>query len=499
MTMHKQITRLVVLAAACGTAVSLLGMAGAGGSGQAAWARQARAPAFAVAGAEANPGAQLWVTRYSGPGGGADMANSMAVSPDGRTVYVTGYSAGKTSAGDGASDYATVAYSAATGAQLWARRYNGPGSRMDGANSVAVSPDGRTVFVTGMSTGKTTGGDYATIAYRAATGARLWVRRYTTPGDRWDSAGTVAAGPGGRTVFVTGLSTAKASGNDYLTIAYRAGTGATLWVRRWTSPGNVSDGAGPLAVSRDGSRVFVTGFSGSPGTLFRYDAVTVAYQASSGKQLWVRRYNGPGNGDDAGGSVAVGPGGRTVYVTGSSAGKTSRQDYATIAYRASTGRQRWVRRYNGPLNSDDYPAAMQVGPAGRQLYVTGSTGGEMSPRLDYATVAYTAAGKRLWVKRYNGPASRADGASSLAVSPDGRTLYVTGSSTSTRSGTDYATIAYRTATGAQLWLRRWTGSGTRQDSATNVKVAPGGRRVFVTGLSRSGTTDYDYITVGYGA
>ena len=37
-------------------------------------------------------------------------------------------------------DYVTVAYSAATGARLWAEHYNGPASKADRATSVVVNP-----------------------------------------------------------------------------------------------------------------------------------------------------------------------------------------------------------------------------------------------------------------------------------------------------------------------------------------------------------------------
>lgn len=51
------------------------------------------------------------------------------------------------------------------GRELWVARYGRHGSD-DGASSVAVSPDGSTVFVTGAS-GRVSDGDYITVAYRA--------------------------------------------------------------------------------------------------------------------------------------------------------------------------------------------------------------------------------------------------------------------------------------------------------------------------------------------
>ncbi len=84
----------------------------------------------------------------------------MAVSPTGGTVFVTGWSTGAS-----ANDYATVAYNAATGAQLWVRRYHSSGTFGSYGLSVTVSPSGNRVFVTGESSGATSGFDYATIAY----------------------------------------------------------------------------------------------------------------------------------------------------------------------------------------------------------------------------------------------------------------------------------------------------------------------------------------------
>ncbi len=120
-----------------------------------------------------------------------------------------------------AVDYATVAYSAATGRQLWASLYNGPVNGGDAASSVAVSPGGTMVFVTGNSLGLATRNDYATVAYSAASGRQLWVSRYNGPVNGRDRASSVAVSPRGSTVYVTGVSQGRTL-NDYATVAYRS-------------------------------------------------------------------------------------------------------------------------------------------------------------------------------------------------------------------------------------------------------------------------------------
>ena len=466
-------------ALAAGTALAAFTSVPAGAAGAAPGA--ARSPAAAGTGRPAGaPGSQLWVRLYNGPGNSFDAASSVAVSPGGSRVFVTGGSQGTTSG----LDYATLAYSAATGARLWAARYNGPGNGFDAASSVVVSPGGSRVFVTGESQGTRSGSDYATLAYSAVTGARLWAARYNGPGNGNDAASSVVVSPGGSRVFVTGESQGTRSGSDYATVAYSAVTGARLWAARYNGPGNGNDAASSAAVSPDGSRVFVTGESRGATTT---DYATVAYSAATGARLWVQRYNGPGNGNDTAWSVAVSPGGSRVFVTGESRGIRSGPDYATVAYSAATGARLWVARYNGPGNGNDAAYSIAVSPGGSRVFVTGGSQGTRSG-ADYATVAYSAAtGARLWVARYNGPATYDDAARSVAVSPRGSTVYVTGG-----SNPGSATLAYSAATGAQLWLAR------HDDMLlAAVAVSPGGSRVYVTGLT--GPFRYDYATAAHSA
>jgi DNA-binding beta-propeller fold protein YncE len=332
-----------------------------------------------------------------------------------------------------------VAYAAATGAQLWASRYAGTGG-FNAASAVAVSPDGNTVFVTGGSDG-TGSADDATVAYDAATGAQLWVSRFSGPLSS-DFASSIAVSRAGGTVFVTGFTHDPDGEYWAATVAYNAATGAQLWASRFHGPGRRHTHASAVAVGPGGHTVYITGVSG--GMTTRSDYLTVAYTAATGARRWARRYAGPAPGAAAT-WVAAGPGGRTIYVTGTSTGLTSGRDYATIAYNAATGARRWASRYNGPANRGDLAYAVAVSPGGRALYVTGASFGGVSSANDYATVAYNAAtGTRLWARRYNGPGNGADQATSVAVSPTDGKVFVTGPSfRGAGQGLDYATIAYK--------------------------------------------------------
>jgi len=150
----------------------------------------------------------------------------MAVAPDGRIVFVI-----EPLGTGGGSDFLTSAFDAATGNRVWARRYSGCANGVDIPVALAVSPGGRAVFVTGASKGRTSGFDYATVAYAAATGRRLWVSRYDGPGRSTDSPAAIAVSPRGGAVFVTGTSAF-----DLATVAYAAASGARLWAGGTATP-----------------------------------------------------------------------------------------------------------------------------------------------------------------------------------------------------------------------------------------------------------------------
>jgi DNA-binding beta-propeller fold protein YncE len=441
------------------------------------------------------PGSELWTASLDRQDGeGWISEGQVTVSPDGSTAFVAGQSE---------NDYATVAYETSTGANIWTSRYDGPSGGVDRLNSMALSPDGTRLFVTGTSVGSSGRSDYATVAFDAATGGLLWVRRYDGPGTRrhgFDSANSIGVTPDGSTVFVTGESAGATTHTDYATIAYDSATGRRTWSQRFDGPEGDYDAAEALAVSPDGSAVFVTGYVNyfkNYGT----DYATIAYDTATGAEIWSAVYDS-GTDHEAGDSadaIAVSPDGTRVFVTGSTT-----RNYATVAYDASNGAEIWAERYDGAENGFAVAVAMAVSPDGSTVFVTGGAERwrqrefEFDPYA-YVTVAYDArTGAMLWVQRFTGPVDGPSFAHSLAVSPDGTTVYVTGgttTSTTERTGA-YATIAYDAVTGALRWRRLHDNGG-----ASSVAVTPDGSKVIVTGTQSGpgvgGERDTWYLTIAY--
>jgi len=396
---------------------------------------------------------QEWVARYNGLGNSRDNASSIAVDGSGN-VYVSGQSG---------PDYATIKYNS-SGVQQWVQRYYGPGIYGYIVPSLVVGDSGN-VYVAGYSRGSGNIWDYATIKYNSS-GVQQWVQRYrgtyAIPDWKGEVLLSLAVDHLGN-VYVTGTSAGSGSGNDdYATIKYNS-SGDSLWVARYSGPGNYWDAARSIAVDSSGN-VYVTGISSRSG--FSSDYATIKYN-SYGVQQWVQRYNGPVNSYDFAYSLAV-DGSGNVYVTGGSGG-----DYATIKYNSS-GDSLWVARYNGPENDWDEARSLRIDNSGN-VYVTGSSYG------GYATIKYNSLGDLLWVTRYG---SGWDGARSLRIDNSGN-VYVTGSG--------YATIKYDSS-GDSLWVARYNGSSWDESRSLAVDLSG---NVYVTGHSYVSGDNVDYATIKY--
>jgi hypothetical protein len=294
-------------------------------------------------------GAPLWTRRYPT---NIATAVSLAVSPDGATLYVI-------------SQTSTVlAYATATGRLRWASA-----SEDAFITQGVLSPDGSKVFLTGsvLVAGFE---EYETVAIDTATGATAWTRRYGSPNPAHPDASNLATGlavsADGAEVFVGGFING-ASGSDAI-VAYDSSTGATKWTKFWLHNVNGYNGATTsLAASPDGSTLFITSNGGGVDQNVYWQ--TQARSESTGAVLWSVRY-GTASQDTAPQGIVVSPATSTVYVVGTLYSDPAGPDYEIAAYGAGSGKLKWQ---DGALATGDQNPCIAVSPNGSPVFLGGST------------------------------------------------------------------------------------------------------------------------------
>lgn len=424
---------------------------------------------------------ETWAARYNSYLGGDDRAIALAIDAW-DNVVVTG-------AIGGWEGYGTIKYDS-DGHQLWIRYYQGPhgGYGSDYPAGVAVDGAGN-VYVTGHSDGNGTKADYATIKYDS-DGTELWVARYDGPPSSYDAAHAITVDELGN-VYVTGHSdgTGDTSRKDIVTVKYDS-KGNELWIARYDVAVGRADFKCSLDIDNEGN-VYVTG--AGYGGVTDSDYATMKYDAD-GNEVWVARYDGPVNWGDWPCDIEVDDEG-SVYVTGSSIGRGTSWDYATVKY-DTHGNQLWVARYANPMGDWDEAHDLALDHQGN-VYVIGESRDrgideDDKLRYDFATIKYDADGNCLWVARYDGPEHRHDGAVALTVDSSGN-AYVSGWSFG-NTGYDWVTVRYD-SDGNQAWAIRHDGPRGWHDSPTDIAIDDSGN-VYVTGSTTSGT-GYDYTTIKY--
>ena len=439
----------------------------------------------------------------------SETASDIAVAPDGSGVYSL-MRATVGSGFDGKGRWVVIAYTAA-GEERW-RAIWGETTVHNIPTSIAVSPDGAIVYVSG--TWKVdqvaADGHLTTLALDATNGDILWSANYDGPGNSTDNARDIMVSPDGRTLYVAGISGGAPNGNlDYLALAYDASTGAQKWATRWDGIGVGNDDS-PFAmdVNARGSMLYFTGWSYGEGE-YNNDYGTIAVHTSGpdeGSIAWTARYDGVGvHAPDQASALAVSPDDSKLFVTGMSDDVDGgppfdvNYGYATVAYNALTGEQLWESRMQWPDTTFNSPTAIAVDPTSERVIVTGQAG---QRELDFGTIAYnTSDGTEAWSERYGLENYDFELGRDIAIDPRGDTAYITGISAKSPPGVpgvvvyapnaDQLTIAYDIASGEKNWLARFNPSTTDFVSTQAVAISPDAETVYTAASVDDQNWDYD--------
>jgi len=343
----------------------------------------------------------------------------VAVSPDGKNVYVTDY-------GD---DLLTV-YSRNESGQLvlQERYFNNAGSiaGMDGPRLVTVSPDGNNVYVAGS-----LGDSIVSFSRDAGSGSLSFLKKVT----RGDNYGfcmpdcmSLGALDGSYQIVISPdeqYGYASSVNDDSITVFARNQATGALALDPLMGPVQVYsdtarlDSVYGIAISPDGAHLYAAGYASDNLVQFDRDATT-------GRLTYVDSW-GIADAPSLNGAfrVTISPDGAYVYTAsydGDSVTAFSRNP-ATGALTYLAGYQDGV----GDIDGLNAATSVAVSHDGRYLFATGYT--------DKAVVAFArdqATGLltfRQMVQRdpFTGanPAPALDGARDVAVSPDGRMIFVT--------------------------------------------------------------------------
>jgi fibronectin-binding autotransporter adhesin len=323
-----------------------------------------------------------------------------------------------------------------------------PGSGAGEGNDIALHLSGNDA-VAGFVAGYTitgTGKDLYLAKYHS-DGTKLWTRISGTSGD--DEARAVVVDGNGH-VVVAGYTTG-ANGQDVFVAKYNGGTGTPMWANsyRYNGAGNGNDVGVSLAL-QGLTNVVVGGYAVGAGT--SNDFFAAKLDLTTGAAVWTSTQNRTTTTSDVPARVVVGTDGSVVL-----AGITN-SDAWTVKLAASDGTKVWEQRYNF-ANKPDAVRGLALDGANNVIIAAYSQGNN----YDMYTAKYAALdGSLIWGQRYNSSFNSSDAPWDMALDEDAN-VYVTGASYRSASVRDGMTLKYAGLNGTLLWEGRYNGTSSAND------------------------------------
>lgn len=408
--------------------------------------------------------------------GGLDLAEGIALAPDGAAVLVG------TSHRSTGNDIVTVKMGT-DGRTQWARDLH-RGADDLGADAV-VTPNGD-VIAAGTITDPS--GTHAILQKYTSTGTATW----TTVFDKGTAETARAlALDGAGNVYLTGVAMGSNGGDCFL--AKFDASGQELW----SKPVNLFwlDECFDVAADAKGN-VVVAGRIVRDGS---FDVLARKFDAS-GNELWTATVGTAAR--EEGRGVAIAPDG-SVFVSGTTMNAAGTgTDIFVWRLDPATGHVGWNRTFD--LAQDDDEGRGAVADAAGGVYVTGF--GIVDGEKQSAILKLTATGEEAW--RHVPGRDGIDGTGSIAVTPDGGRVVIAGAMQDTGADFDFLLVSYEpghpiagflvlgsghqanapvtfqdtsTARDAAIALRLWDyGDGTTGTEPTHVYAKPGSYLVNLT-------------------
>jgi DNA-binding beta-propeller fold protein YncE len=248
------------------------------------------------------------------------------------------------------------------------------------AGDVAVTPDGKTAYVTGNGTVTP-----ITVATNTA-GTPITV----------EAAGGIAITPDGKTAYITGNTV---NGNVI------TGMVTPITVATNTAGNPITFGAGVsaggIAITPDGKTAYVTNYPANTMTPIDLATGTAGIPITVGK-------SGPDPSDQGAFDLAITPDGKTAYITMYGNLPDAPQGSAVVPLTVATN------TVGAPIRVGPGPSGIAITPDGATAYVVDFDNSTVTP----ITVATNTPGP---------PIPVGAGPSDIAITPDGKTAYVTNS------------------------------------------------------------------------
>ncbi len=203
---------------------------------------------------------------------------------------------------------------------------------------------------------------------------------------------------------------------------------------------------------------------------------------------WVKKLNGSGNSSDAGNAMVIDASGN-IIVTGHVTNPGTGKDIVTIKY-SPLGQVLWTTYFNGSTNRDDVGRFIIIDNSGN-IYVSGTSDSLLS-NSDFMTIKYNSAGVQQWAVRYYGGGfgSGTDFPVGIAIDNIGN-VYTAGTSIGSGTSYDIAIIKYNSI-GMLQWLDRYDST---QDEASGIAI-DAAANVYVSGKTGNMFTLLKYSTSG---